>query len=226
MTYINQDLLEDFDHQDPIKYIKQVTTLALKAMEKDRITPGKGLDFYDAVEALDYINDFSQNHGLGNVLLDESTPLNVPIDIINSLKSFLTTKLLKHKRNDFGWDRYAFTDNEFETIQSTINYLRESLVKSTSFPEEHRSRLLSKLEKLQAELHKKMNTLDSVLGALFSISKTLGSVGDNIKPLCDRVNETIGTVSNVQNRGDNLPPSANNQISFNATPELEVIEEE
>jgi len=58
---------------------------------------------------------------------------------------------------------YEFSENDFKEIQICINDLRGLISKSKLIEENHKQRLLKRLERLQSELHKRMSDLDGVL---------------------------------------------------------------
>lgn len=84
---------------------------------------------------------------------------------------------------------YEFTEGDFTRIQTLINELREQLTNSTMFEEDHRRRILERLEKLQRELHQKMSSMDLFWGLLGDAGVALGKFGKDAKPFVDRVRE-------------------------------------
>ena len=101
---------------------------------------------------------------------------------------------------------YEFSDGEIERLQALINELREAIVKAGYFDEDHKGRLLGRLEKLQAELHKRVSDLDLALGVIVQIGAAAGRFGEDAKPLVDRVREIAEIVAGVFRRAEKLPP--------------------
>jgi hypothetical protein len=99
---------------------------------------------------------------------------------------------------------YVFTDGDISRIQTLINELRDLIAKSKSFEENHKERLLKKLEKLQAELHKKMSSLDKFWGLIGDAGVILGKFGEDAKPFVDRFQEIAQIVWGVQARTEEL----------------------
>lgn len=124
--------------------------------------------------------------------------------------SFLFNSNNMHE-NIFANKLYTFTDEEHDDIQSKINELRDKLVNSRLIDDEHKERVLKKLEQLQKELHKKMATLDKFLGGMFSIAHTLGLSAKEAKPFTDDVKDILDITLKTKSRGENL--SENKQIS-------------
>ena len=73
---------------------------------------------------------------------------------------------------------YRFSDGDLTRIQTLINEIREYLVGTKEIQEDHRARLLKRLEKLQSELNKTMSDLDRFWGLLIdgSIALKKGSI--------------------------------------------------
>lgn len=104
--------------------------------------------------------------------------------------------------NAFG---YEFTDGDLKRIRALINELRELISENTELDEEHKLRLLKRLEKMQAEIHKKVSDLNAFYGLAVEASVMLKKVGENAKPIVDRIKELTGISWNTQARAENLP---------------------
>lgn len=100
---------------------------------------------------------------------------------------------------------YEFTDGDLKTIQELINELREKIVQEINLEEEHRSRLIKRLEKLQRELHKKVSDLDMFWGLIGDAGIVLGKLGTDAKPFVDRVREIANIVWRTQAQTEQLP---------------------
>ncbi|MGA2914589.1 MAG: hypothetical protein ABSE89_01005 [Sedimentisphaerales bacterium] len=99
---------------------------------------------------------------------------------------------------------YVFTDGDLEKIQTLINEIRELINKSKIFEEDHKTRLLNRLEKLQQELHKRMSNLDKFWGLVGDAGVVLGKFGKDAKPFVDRIQEIAQIVWGVQARSEEL----------------------
>lgn len=100
---------------------------------------------------------------------------------------------------------YQFSDGDIKRIQVLINELREIIKDTESLDIDHRTRLLKRLEKLQSELHKTVSDLDRFWGLLIEGSIVLKKIGENAKPIVDRIQEIINIVWRVQARAEELP---------------------
>jgi len=99
---------------------------------------------------------------------------------------------------------YEFSDGDLKRIQQLINELRDLISGTEKFNEEHKQRLLKRLEKFQAELHKKVSDLDRFWGILFDFSTVIGLMGENAKPMVGVIKEIVGIIWPVQTRAYDL----------------------
>ncbi len=99
---------------------------------------------------------------------------------------------------------YEFSDDDFSRVQTLLNGLRELLTKSEDFEEEHRTRLLKKLEALQSELNKKMSDFDRFWGFFIDSGIALTKFWENAKPFRDDIKEIIEIVSRTQAKAENI----------------------
>lgn len=109
---------------------------------------------------------------------------------------------------------YQFSDVDLNRIQELINQLRENIRDSKIFDENHRERLLNKLEKLQKELHKKMSSLDKLWGLIGDAGIVFGKFGNDVKPLVDRILEIANIAWQTQARSEELPSGTNMPLLF------------
>jgi hypothetical protein len=100
---------------------------------------------------------------------------------------------------------YEFSQGDLDKVQHLINELRDMVASSTYLEDEHRQRLLKRLERLQSELHKKVSDLDRFWGLIGDAGVVLGKFGENAKPLVDRITEISRIVWQTQSRAEELP---------------------
>lgn len=100
---------------------------------------------------------------------------------------------------------FEFTDNEVGRINEIIGELRNIISNSSLFDDGHRQRLLKRLEKLQAEIHKKVSDLDRFWGMVGDAGVALGKFGDDAKPIVDRIGELADIVWRAQSKAEGLP---------------------
>lgn len=117
---------------------------------------------------------------------------------LESLKKHFAVTVTK----SFG---YEFTDGDLARVQALLNELRELVASASDIDEEHRQRLLKRLEQLQSELHKKTSDLSRFYGLLGEAGVVLGKFGEDAKPIVDRVKEIIQITWRTQSRAEELP---------------------
>lgn len=100
---------------------------------------------------------------------------------------------------------YEFSEGDLEKSQQLLNEIRDLISKSTLFEESHKRRLLSRLEKVQTELHKKMSDLDRFWGLIGDAGVALGKFGNDAKPIFDRIRDLTMLVWATQSRAEGLP---------------------
>lgn len=133
---------------------------------------------------------------------------------VEKLKPTFQKKVTEEKINSIA-DKYAnmmetgfayhFSDDEVEKIQKLINILRSEITESKSFEDEHKFRLLKRLEKLQSEIHKEMSDLDRFWGLVGDAGVAIGKFGKDVKPIVDRIRELTDIVWKAQRRSEQLP---------------------
>lgn len=122
-------------------------------------------------------------------------------------------RLLDKKRNSLNIGFfYEFTDGDINRIQILINELRNEINESDLFEEDHRSRLLKRLERLQAEMHKKMSDIDRFWGLIGDAGVALGKFGKDAKPIVDRIKELSQIAWRTQSRAEELPSGSHNPL--------------
>lgn len=103
---------------------------------------------------------------------------------------------------------YEFSEGDLARIQTLINELRDLAVRSESFDANHRERFLKRLEQVQAELHKKIGTLDKVWAFIGEAGVVIGKFGTDAKPFVDRIREILQIAWRTQARAEELPSGA------------------
>ena len=121
-------------------------------------------------------------------------------------QNLLQTSLSAYERELNVGFHYEFSDGEIERLQALISELRDAILRAGYLDEDHRRRLLARLEKLQAELHKRVSDLDVFLGAVVQFGATAGRFGEEAKPLVDRAREIGQIVAAVFRRAEKLQP--------------------
>ncbi|AXX90079.1 hypothetical protein CKA55_04260 [Arcobacter suis] len=116
---------------------------------------------------------------------------------------------------------YEFSQGDLDRIQVLINELRKEIKESNLFETKHQERLLKRLEKLQAEMHKKMSDIDRFWGLVGDAGVVLGKFGKDSKPFVDRIREISDIVWRTQSRAEELPSNTPSPTLI----EAEIVEE-
>jgi len=127
---------------------------------------------------------------------------------LNSLKKHYSVTLT----NGFG---YEFTDGDLKRIQQLINQLREMVSANTELDDGHKQRMLKRLEKMQAELHKKMSDISRFYELMGDAGVALGKLGEGAKPIVEAIKELAGIAWKSQARAEQLQSDAENPMIGN-----------
>ncbi len=107
---------------------------------------------------------------------------------------------------------YEFSEEGLDRIQILINELRDLISDSNTIDENHKLRLLKRLENLQLELHKRVSNLDRFWGFVGDAGVVLGKFGKDVKPIVDRIREMLGIVWRTQAKSEELESNAENLL--------------
>lgn len=100
---------------------------------------------------------------------------------------------------------YEFSQGDLNKVQDLVNQLRSLIASAINLEKEHQQRLLRRLERLQSELHKKVSDLDRFWGLIGDAGVVLGKLGNDAKPIVDRIREIADVVWQTQSRAEELP---------------------
>ena len=136
------------------------------------------------------------------------------IEYMEGVKASISTHLVELKMSQFNARysakygnifAYEFSEGDLARIQTLINELRDVISESELFENEHKQRLMSRLERLQSEMHKKMADLDRFWGLVGDAGVAMAKLGENAKPIVDRIREISNIVWRTQSRAEELP---------------------
>jgi hypothetical protein len=105
---------------------------------------------------------------------------------------------------------YEFSEGDLNKVQTNINELRDLISDSEIIEDNHKQRLLKRLERLQSELHKKMSDLDRFWGFVGDAGVVMGKLGKDAKPFTDRIKDVMSIVWRTQARAEELESGAPN----------------
>jgi len=102
-------------------------------------------------------------------------------------------------------DSIEFTDGDLKRLQTMIDEMRGIATDTNELSERHRSRILERLEKLQAEIHKRVTKLEHAWLLVPEIGLAIGQFGKDAAPMWDRLNETLRIVAGAEARRAEFP---------------------
>lgn len=115
---------------------------------------------------------------------------------------------------------YEFSEDDLNRMQVLVNELRDYISQSHGLDENHRRRLLNRLENLQSELHKRVSDLDRFWGLVGDAGVVIGKLGEDAKPIVERIKEIAKIVWNTQARSEELPSDSRNPMLEHDNKEL------
>ena len=138
--------------------------------------------------------------------------------ISNYIKTVHAKALLAEREEDYlreySGQSVEIDSDSLQAIQTAINDLRNAIDSADDVSEEHKLRLLNRLEILQREFHKKLPDLQRILGTLMEVGVVLKNVSANLKPFVGPLMTIWEIVSNALTGLNGLPPAT----SFPALP--------
>lgn len=88
---------------------------------------------------------------------------------------------------------YEFSETDFKRVQDLINELRELIRGSNLITEEHKRRLLRKLDAMHGELNRKTSDIDRFWGFIGEAGIAMRRFGEDLRPISERVQE-LGSI--------------------------------
>ena len=92
---------------------------------------------------------------------------------------------------------YEFSEQNFSRVQALISELRDLIRNSTLISDEHKRRLLRRLEAMNGELHRRTGDIDRFWGFIGEAGIAMRKFGDDLAPITERVLELGGIVIGV-----------------------------
>lgn len=89
---------------------------------------------------------------------------------------------------------YEFSEPDLKRAHGLVNELRDLIRDSTLITEEHKRRLLRKLEAMRGELHRRTSDIDRFWGFIGEAGIAMRKFGEDLAPISERVLELGGIV--------------------------------
>lgn len=198
---------------------KGVCELRIKIEEYISAGTNWGQDDYDAllegyalITELESAGIISFKHIITELTGDFSLDLRIMSETLAEVgkecKAIVDKNSLERLRGRFRLElgtefSYEFSQGDLERVQKLINEIRDH-ISTASLEVDHKQRLLARLEKLQGELHKKSSDLDRFWGLIGDAGVVLGKLGEDAKPIVERIREVAGIVWKTQARSEEL----------------------
>ena len=221
MIVFDEEFIENLSDNPGIAGIKIIDAL-LSFSQSLRNQDADPLDHYEEfLKALALLQAFAESHGIvleyPELSSNRSQNINqIILFFTESRTAFdlgFTGAVMENYKKAFELKfgkafPYEFSEGDLRRIQELINELRSLIAATSELDENYKQRILRRLEKMQSELHKKVSDLDRFWGLLVEGSIVLKKVGENAKPIVDRIKEIVDIVWRTQARAEELPSNA------------------
>jgi hypothetical protein len=212
MKYVIDKIAAQFKTQEEMALF-----VCHQILTKDR---NKDNWYEDLIEDFAFLIVIIKKNNWDNFKEIQMYPENVEqtITTIIDYAEFVERKLTDKNRNDI-WSKaldyynaemkvtkyYELTDGDITKIQDLINQLRQEINNSPIIENDHKLRILMRLEKMQKELHKRMSDYDKAYGILFDGMVLMQKFGESVKPITELIREISNLFWNSNCRAEQLP---------------------
>lgn len=190
---------------------KSETGIGFKLTEKNHETMTEVIQFLSALSEGNFLyfklSIPDLQHNIQQDILAGQTLLKNIGRIVKAETSKRNAESIKEKySNILGTSfYYEFSPTDLTRLQALINELRDLITSTNDLESDHQRRLLSRLEKLQSELHKKLSDVDRFWGLVGDAGVMLEKLGKNAKPMVDRIKEIAQITWKTQTQAEGLP---------------------
>jgi hypothetical protein len=227
-VYFDQEFIDSVE-EDPLKGIVDICSLISNQAQLDTILSNGWTEKQHEImwEAASFIDVIITVNDLNFELELPATTANV-VDNCTQLKRYLVEARTTFKNNltelrvESYKSRYTtalkasfayeFSQGDLDRVQALVNEIREHISANIDLDDDHKQRLLKRLELLQSELHKRVSDLDRFWGLIGDAGVVLGKLGTDAKPIVDRIKEVAGIVWKTQARTEELPSDLGNPV--------------
>lgn len=186
------------------------------------ITPNRLADFFWCLQIVDQA--LSQINNLYNMKLSTSAiretlhedgARNCMKDVADLLAEINGLKLSEHFIAEDKDHEVTFEldSGEVAEIFRLAGEMRTIVSESKKFDEAHKRRLMSRISKIEFEIHRSHGSFDVILAGITEFGETLGKFGKDVKPLVDRMKEIRQiTQAKTKNYPEIAPPEDNKRL--------------
>lgn len=210
---------DEFTKQLPEDPREAIVSVCIKALTRIRQQTTNSVEEYEcALESYAIVEALLNATGITdervNITGDHFDDLKQIKEFLNGIRHEMQSDINRDKFNNyrstyamkFGTEfHYEFSEGDLEKIQGLLNELRDLISESQELEEDHRHRLLKRLEKLQSEWNKKVSDLDRFWGFFIDASIVVGQMGENAKPMIEIIQKIVRIIWPTQTRAYELP---------------------
>ena len=131
---------------------------------------------------------------------DEQQNVNIIVAFMDQIDTHASNILIKRRSDSTGGGfrldirmamgrraAYTFADDDFARLQVIINELRQFITASTDISDDHKRRLLDRLEQLQGEVHKTSSNVDRMFGFILEAGSIFRQVAEQVGEAAEKV---------------------------------------
>jgi len=221
--YFKEELIHDnYGENQIIEHLENIIVDVLKGFEKE-----SSIDRKEALKALQLINLFCDAYDLEQIDLSGLSLISSSSsDFLNILRDYLDDLLRNHitlYNNPFLKQKSNLTNEQRLNIQELLNKLRDAVESEQNITEEHKRRILKKINEMQMELNKKISDLDYLGGKIMSILKGIKYTQEKIvSPLLKDATELAKAINRMESTEGGIPE--NFQIEYKYEETIETVE--
>ncbi len=213
-THIDRNIINK-EYKTATLKLEELLSSTLSNMEVEY--KNSGVNRLQAIKSLNIINAFSKQNQLSTIDLANIQYSSLGKGFIDAVKArleLLLTDEYDENLDDLFISNNKINDDEYNTIQNMINELRNKIHSNKQLEDEHKDRILKKLNEMQAQLDKKISDGEIIKGKALSIINIL-SFGrkEVISPILKDTTELIKAINKMENKYSGLSEK-NEQIPY------------
>jgi hypothetical protein len=164
-----------------------------------------------------YCKRFGYNYSLDDIPLESNNVIGFIRTMFAHVSSEarIETQKIKAQKFESFFDNYfsaevgfELTDGDISEIHRLTSDLRSRITQTLVLDEKHKQRILSRLESMQAEIHKKLSDFDRITGTMYEVLSVIKKAGESAEPWMRIVRQVLIIIWASQGRVYELPSSA------------------
>lgn len=122
------------------------------------------------------------------------------VDIHRHLKALHARDMINGVEIPSNQNLIEMGKSEIQLIEKLLSEIKELVRSSEKLDENHKLRLLKIVSDLQKEIDKPVSSYRVFLDGMIETSEALGTAGENVKPVFDRMREVFGIVDKAKKK--------------------------